>query len=267
MRSLIQLAGRIQRHRRRPPNEPNMLLLDIPIKYYLRAKADQPVYIKPGFESDHPTRPFRLSTYWLHELLKPEEYQTPSAIPRIAPRPTNRRDHKSSLTDLEQARMEASMLPGGPIVRDSRGRLNRPADLGRDEAAPGWEYARTMLTAILQQAQPFRDSSDIRTTNLVFLPDEEESRLVLHRIEDNHSSYSKKLYIPVEDSLCQTFPLNKGDCIGNWAEFDLIDLLREHSESLNIPLRHCAEKLATAEVTASEQGWNWNPQTGFSIKH
>src|SRR5690625_3176190 len=53
MRSFIQLAGRVQRHRRKVPNEPNMLLLDAPVKYFTQPNRSGSVYQKPGFEKEN----------------------------------------------------------------------------------------------------------------------------------------------------------------------------------------------------------------------
>ena len=75
MRSLIQLAGRVQRHRRKVPTAPNMLLLDAPIMYFLQQSRDEGIYRKPGFEKGRTGGPYRLTTPWLHDLLRPDEYQ------------------------------------------------------------------------------------------------------------------------------------------------------------------------------------------------
>lgn len=102
MRSLIQLAGRIWRHR--PPkalNSPNLSILNGNV-YALRGK---PVaYTKPGFESEK----FKLRYKNLERLLKPEQYQKISALPRITePSPLQ---WERNLVDLEHAHLGAKLF-------------------------------------------------------------------------------------------------------------------------------------------------------------
>lgn len=265
MRSLIQLAGRVQRHRRKAPAEPNMLLLDAPIKYFLRDSSDTPVYSRPGFESDSSTQSFRLNTPWLHDVLKPEEYQAPSAIPRIAPRPKENRNWRESLVDLEQERMAASMYPPLLPVATPR-RPHASTKLELDHAAPAWQYPQAMLTAVLPQQQPFRDASQ-RTTTLAFLPDEDEESLVLRRVEDNKNKRGEKLYVDVDENQHHKLLLKPADGIGSWGDFDLMALLQEQAENLDLSLSDCAKKMAVVEVLQSDQGWSWHPWLGFWKKH
>lgn len=265
MRSLIQLAGRVQRHRRKLPAEPNMLLLDAPIRHFLRAQANAPVYIKPGFERDTGLKPFLLATHSLTELLLPEEYQVPSAIPRIAPRPAAERSHKTSLVDLEQERMAASMYPRPPFVVSARGRGGSQEQLQQDEAAPGWQYAHAMLTGVLQQQQPFRDSASTPTTTLVFLPDEEEEILELYRVEDQ-GRRGEKLYVPVNESMRHNLTLQPAERVSCWGNFDLLTLLQGQAEAMEMELRKCAETMTVVEVLSNDAGWYYHEWLGFYKK-
>lgn len=265
MRSLIQLAGRVQRHRQQPPTAPNILLLDAPIKYFLRHRPDQPVFIRPGFESESTTRSFRLATPWLHELLRPEEYQFPSAIPRIEPRPIEQRDQKRSLVDLEHARIEAGMsaiaMPDASAPRRGRSAWKAPR-LEQDMAAPGWQFPDALLTAVLPQYQPFRGGTQKNVT-LVFLPDEEEEQLLLHRVEDGKSMRDEKLYVVVDESQRHDMAIQVAAGVSPWGELDLMGLLQEQAESLDTSLRSVAEKMAVAEVLPCDYGWQWHPYMGF----
>ncbi len=87
MRSLIQLAGRIQRHRQEPPTSENLLILSSNFKA-LKAARDKngnllPAYCNPGFEHEH----LRLRSHDLEDILQPAQYQQISALPRISPPP------------------------------------------------------------------------------------------------------------------------------------------------------------------------------------
>jgi CRISPR-associated endonuclease/helicase Cas3 len=266
MRGLIQLAGRVQRHRCKVPAEPNLLLLDAPINYFLQCRQGDAVYQRPGFEKGSVGGAFYLSSHWLHDLLRPEEYRVLSAIPRISPRPENERNQQGNLVDLEHARMTATMYPRSPQTASSR-RSVVSRGLERDEAAPVWQYANSMLTAVLPQQQPFRDSSGIRTDTLVFRPDDDEETLLLYRVEDDPSARGQKLYVLVDVSKRHDLPLQPAFGVSPWVNVDLMSLLREQAEAMDIPLDACAQKMATAEVLQSEQGWYWHPWLGFIKKN
>ena len=76
MRSLIQLAGRIHRHRNLEPKTENLLILS---KNFKVLQGKSLAYCKPGFETDK----HRYASHNLEELLKPESYQNINAAPRI----------------------------------------------------------------------------------------------------------------------------------------------------------------------------------------
>lgn len=263
MRSFIQLAGRVQRHRRKVPNEPNMLFLDAPVKYFTQPNRSGAVYQKPGFEKENGA--FSLSSYWLHDLLEEGDYKVLSAIPRIFPRPEDGWRIRENFVDLEHARMAAAMRPRTPQTATSRRRAYRPG-LERDEAAPAWQYPQAMLTGVLPQQQPFRDSSGMPTCTLVFLPDEEEESVELYRVEDDPAKRWGKLYVRVDSSERHDVPLQRASNVSPWGDFDLLTLLQVQAEALDIPIRACAEKMATVEVLNSNQGWYWHPWLGFMNK-
>lgn len=264
MRSLIQLAGRVQRHRRKVPKEPNMLLLDAPFRHF--EKPDALAYQKPGFEKDGFNGRYTLASHHLKDLLHPDEYQVLSAIPRIAPRPSAERKPQNNLVDLEQARIEASMIPGTQPVVSGRQRVV-VGGLEPDQAPPGWQYPQAMLSAVLPQQQPFRDSAGEKMVTLAFLPDEDEEHLLLHRVENHPSSRREQVHVLVNDSLRHDLALPVVEGISPWGGFDLMTLLREQAESLDMSLARCASKMAVVEVLDSTPGWYWHPWLGFWKKH
>lgn len=262
MRSLIQLAGRVQRHRGKRGEKPNVLVFDTNLRHFLSAKGpdDRPaaIFVRPGFEKEHVAadHPFRLVAHRLGKLMAPEEYRTLTALPRIRPRVCDDWRPKQRLVDLEQARMADCMLPSASDARDALAGLN---------AASGWQYPQAALTGVLSQQQPFRDDA-MPTLTLVFLPDEDEEHLVLHRVEDDKARRGRNLYIPIDHSQRHDVKLESGERIGPWGEFDLMALLAEQAEYLDLALHACAEKLATVAVPNSDQGWRYHPWLGFGKK-
>ncbi|KLD78543.1 type I-F CRISPR-associated helicase Cas3 [Xanthomonas hyacinthi] len=262
MRSLIQLAGRVQRHRGTPGTAPNVLIFDTNLRHFRQMGQDAPAFVHPGFEQAHGARTerFRLQTHRLGELLRADEYTTLTALPRIQPLPQAKQQPQHHLADLEHARMADSMLPK---PRTSVSTSARSAVMFPLDAACAWQYPQAALTGVLPQQQPFRDDP-MPSTTLVLLPDEEEERLVLHRIEEGAVRRDETLYTAVERSQRHDVPLNPGPRIAPWGEFDLMALLAEQAEHLDLSLQHCAERLATVEVPESKQGWMFHPWLGFA---
>lgn len=267
MRSLIQLAGRVQRHRRRSGEKPNVLIFDTNLRWFekgARRPDDTPaMFVRPGFEHERQKIGegiFRLTANRLGKLLVPEQYEQITAIPRVLPRAEHDWNPRRSLVDLEHARMAASMLPRShwPAVLTQ----SLTDALERDEAAPAWQNPLATLTGVLPQQQPFRHDPQ-RSETIVFLPDEDEERFVLHRIEEATSRHREALYVP-DQGRCYDVALEMGSRIGPWGEFDLMELLAEQAEHLELPLRRTAEKLASVEVPVSEQGWRYHSWLGFA---
>lgn len=80
MRSIIQLAGRVWRHRPdKVANEPNILLLQYNIRYFKHPNGKRPIFTHPGFE----TTLFKPPSYDLNELMTAEQLAQVDARPRI----------------------------------------------------------------------------------------------------------------------------------------------------------------------------------------
>lgn len=267
MRSLIQLAGRVQRHRGRLGDKPNILLLDRNIKALESKPAvpgedPAPVFIRPGFERDGSSgsRRFRLRYHRLSRLLSPEEYRTISALPRIRARPDAEWACGERLVDLEHARVAASLLPRDRLPASLA--CSESGRVERDEAAWSWLHPQVTLIGVLQQQQAFRDDPHPKVS-LVFLPDDEEQRLILHRI-DGGSMSAEKLYVRVDASMRHDVALALGQGIGTWGDFQLMELLAERAEAEDTTLWEVARKFASVEVPQSTQGWRWHPWLGFA---
>lgn len=267
MRALIQLAGRVQRHRGKPGDQPNMRVLERNLKSLEGGKLGNgdpaPAFIRPGFERQDDSRRFRLRTQRLSRLLCPDEYRTLTALPRIRPRPASEWSSRTRLVDLEHARIAAGMLPRQRLPASIAPASDAP--MQRDEASWCWQHPHASLTGVLPQQQPFREDT-LRTATLALLPDEDDGHLVLHRIENDPGRRGRNLYIPIERSLRHDLSLTIAERISAWGEFDMMTLLIEQAESLELPLRACAERLATVEVPENTQGWRYHPWLGFTKK-
>lgn len=263
MRSLIQLAGRVQRHRGQTPIEPNLLLFDHNLRHFANSQSTQPAYLHPGFEKagdSREARYFQLSSHDLNRLLDPVELQALTALPRVQPRPIAEWTPRQRLADLEHARTTASMRMGNRYDRAD------PPPLQRDQAFVCWNYPQAALTGVLPQQQPFRHDT-LEKTTLAFLPDVDEETLHLHRIENDPKQRGHSLYINVDQSQRHDVALTLGAGIAAWGDFDLMTLLAEQSDHLELPLPICAQRLATVQVPSNEAGWRWHPLLGFTKKN
>jgi CRISPR-associated helicase Cas3, subtype I-F/YPEST len=272
MRSIIQLAGRVQRHRRRPPASPNVVVLDTNLRALEHPGTDRPAFLRPGFEDGER---FLLTSHRLSVLWPDGDGWRIDAVPRIRPRPAEERRPRSNLVDLEHARMEAAMQPLPDVVppptqasgRRRPGAANAPSwNWQRDLAAPCWQFPQSGLLGVLPQHQPFREETAHQMT-LVFLPDDEEETLVAHRVEVGLEKAGKDPYV---EATVRHMTLGPACGVYAWGVMtlpQLLDRVRELAEAEDLPLRAAAARFTAVEVPGSERlAWCWDPWLGFTAQ-
>ena len=260
MRSLIQLAGRVRRHRSGAVGGVNMVVLDSNLRHF--KTPGQPAYEKPGFETAH--APFQLKSHYLHDLLSREVGKAVAwaidAQPRIA-LPADKLIPSRRWTDLEHARMHDSLLPKPPDTATP----THAACLHWHEPQP--DAPRSLwLTGLLPQFQRFRQD-DQKRDDVALLPDEEEETLQLHRVQDGERRY-EKVYVPIHQSLCHPVPAAQlaSPSVSPWPQVGLMEELAALAQAQGLSLEQCAQRYATASLPACAQGWCWHQQLGFNKK-
>ncbi len=242
MRSIIQLAGRIRRHRPGNCSSSNVLLLDTN-----RLALERPggaAFQRPGFESgSNPA--FRFASHRLTDLLRPDEYEILGAAPRIVQR--SALDPQHSLVDMEHMRLIACMLdlPG------VRGRSVRR-----------WWTTLSHYSGVEQRETRFRQDNEGRE-RFVLVPDESGEAFRFCRIEldgtetDQTNSRLKPL----------AFECSSG--VTPWGAADYLDELAVLAESMGMDAESCARRFGTTELPekGSEQGWRYHPVLGFRRFH
>ena len=257
MRSLIQLAGRVLRHRRKTIDSPNILIFEKNVK---AMEGRNPAYCKPGFENEG----FLLQSHSLKDILLEEEWSNIDARARIVER--EKLNPKTSLVDLEHDRLNKLMIPETDPIPAPRvpTRLSKIRGEGSSRlgAYSWWGYPKAMLTGILQEIYKFREDNRPHK-NMVLLPDEDEEDYVLSEIVEHDRKISN---IPVEKSLNHRIPDEKiqGERIHVWGETDYMSLLGESSLELGMNLRKCASRFGVVRLPSEEQGWRFHPALGFS---
>jgi CRISPR-associated endonuclease/helicase Cas3 len=267
MRSLIQLAGRVHRHRPEAVSIPNMLVFRHNLRHL--TQPGRAAFCKPGFETDDGA--FHLNSHDLDRLITPEQLAVIDARPRITASATL--EPQERLVDLEHARLLAQMLP---LRRSTPTRTlgNRArADQTVDEtsyslnAATWWHQAPqdALLTAALLQKQKFREELPPYDVTLALLPDEDGEKPVLHQVVDS-ARRGQSLYVPVDVSQCQHLPDSSvnGTRICTWGVTDYLASLAELASALDMPVRRCAERFGTLGIPPNETGWRYHPALGFA---
>jgi len=253
MRSIIQLAGRVRRHRPAPVETPNIALLDTNVSHL---KRNRPAFCRPGFETE---RYWPLVKHRLTTLLRNDEFEVIDSRPRLTP--AERLEPTQRLTDLEHARLAALMVEGAepmPPRRKRRGETQR-RDLG---AYLFYRPASITLSAVAIQHAPFRDD-DGQEFEFVLLPDETEEDYGFWRVDQE--GREQKL-TPVEselDRLSNAF--FEHPRIMPWNEPDYMAALAEQAEAMGLSIERCAERFGRIRLKTNyaPQGWHFHPALGF----
>ena len=233
MRSIIQLAGRVMRHRPQACERTNVVLLGSNLRAL--EHRGEAAYCRPGFENKH----WPLTSHQLAKLLTPEQYQHIDAAPRIAER--DPLDPANNLVDLEHARVRALMLDQS----------------SRDDTVPidYWWSTRVHLSAVLQQLQRFRKQDGPRAS-YVLMPDEDGEGWKFQRVER---------YVAPTDQhrLLHQHQLKPTTTIQPWPRIDYFKELDTLAEADGISLQRAALRYGTVELRELTQGWCYHPTLGF----
>lgn len=230
MRSIIQLAGRIRRHRRNPPSGVNLLLLKKNIK---GLEGKTPAFCRPGFEGA-----LALSSHDLGDLLTDEQLTPLDAAPRIRERDPLR--PSDNLVDLEHRALRNLMLGEDAGVTAYN--------------VPDWWRPAAYLSGILQKAQRFRKSEP--ESFFALLPDEDDpNEFVFHEYLDDWIPSNKRLK-PEASLTCPQ--------ISPWGPSDYCAELQALAERLEMDPLRCAKRYGTISMKPCDQGWLYSPSLGFS---
>lgn len=255
MRSIIQLAGRIKRHRNAPcpVDTPNIALLETNIKSR-RDGAGTPTFHHPGFEagSREGNARFLLISHTLSKILEPRQWQTPdsaariqASLPEILP--------SKNLVALEHARLAEVMLgehPDGEMLQESVERW--------------WQdHSRAQLSGLLQRKHPFRLDTRGRE-RYAFLPNEDGNDVGFYRLPDKFGlppTPCSKLLTWMDDS--EVFTGN----VKAWSMYPYLDSLQALAEAENMDISRCAYQYGTLDLPTPADGadpWRYHWALGMS---
>lgn len=262
MRSLIQLAGRVQRHRSTACTVPNMRVFDHNLRHF--REPGRPAFCKPGFENDQ----FALGSHDLSTLLSAPERHVIDARPRIVAVPDGQFQPAARLVDLEHARMRHTMLARLPGTHATPGRRERRSERTQPalNAATWWSMAPAdaLLTAVLPQQQPFRKDTlprvDLRLRPMDDSSDEYE---LIQLLDDGRG---KTPFVVVDQALNHRVADSDvaGVGIEAWGATNYMQALGELAAEMNLSLTECACRFGTVTLPKNDNGWRFHPALGFA---
>jgi CRISPR-associated endonuclease/helicase Cas3 len=266
MRSLIQLAGRVRRHRPllqgQKIDTPNIRVFQKNLKHYKNGgMLTKPCFTKPGFEH----KDFKLESHDLVELMR--HLLNPSnaeffinATPRLLAETELQATKK--LADLEHARMRDMMLP-------------RSSSTSALNAASNWHLPPqdASLTAILPRLQQFRyDASDDRNdVEFRLVPSDDGDDFVFERAFDQKGAKQCKEEIWVNQNTVLERIKDKevkGQGISAWCDTDYLQALSELADEMEKSPEECARRFGRVTLKEPKNGigtrWRFHPALGFT---
>lgn len=258
MRSIIQLAGRVRRHRPAPVQAPNIALLGTNVRHLKRV---MPAFSRPGFETE---RDWPLNSHQLVELLREAEIDHIDSRPRLLPGEVLEPAHK--LVDLEHARLAALMIEGADAApgRQRRRRRGESAQIHLG-AYLFYRPASMTLGALPIQHHPFREDNEPEC-EFVLLPDEAEEDYGFWRVEQD----GKEEKLTRVETELDRMPEDvfRQPLITPWNEPDYMAALADQAEAMDMELERCAQRFGRIRLKTNHApyGWHFHPALGFVKK-
>ena len=232
MRSIVQLSGRVLRHRDTLPGKPNVLLLE---KNYRGMTGKRPAFCRPGFE--HKDRP--LQTRKLSNNLLPEQYRVIDARPCLVPRPPLL--PTQNLADMEHREISLT--------------FDDPED-PRTPHALQWLKPHATLTGELQQRTPFRLSLKEDDYFLQLEEDDEEFTVMKWHETGEAKECNEIESIPLE--------LKSGNTI--WGHVSYTDAMNRLAQREDIEMEELSRIYGVFSLSQDKRTgrpWCYTPELGF----
>lgn len=234
LRSIIQMAGRVMRHRTLEElNHPNLILPEYNLKGFIgKSKI---VFSQPGYEGGA----YILDSKSLSKLLDESSLaKKVDASPRIQSSKTLR--PKEKLDDLEHQVLQDIM------TKQEYG----PASVN------GWIESAFYLSQLSQQCRPFRQSEHQETYKL-HINEDNELEMRFAQQEDKERG-KRPHHLKIEN-------LNKEDQARLWLNLDYRSLIEEYSQKLSYSIERTCEFLGEVRLADKygEREFSFIEQLGF----
>lgn len=236
MRSIIQLAGRVQRHRKAPATDANLLILQKNIK---GLKGAEVAFHKPGFESNE----YCLDSKDLSLTLDPHQYENITSKPRLSV--SDNMNYRNNLVDLEHVRLKSALLGDG----------------SNSFYASLWWKSNADWCGVMQQFSPFRKPNGADNEYIAYL---EADGNILQMYE--WPRQGELINIDRLDFERESFKIAGGNYI--WIEGDVTTEITKRAIKTKKSLREISLKFARITLRKLSTGKKWimNPFLGFYEK-
>jgi CRISPR-associated endonuclease/helicase Cas3 len=222
-RSIIQLAGRVLRHRELQPESANIALLQRNLKAFIQAE-DSLAYCQPGYESKNN----RLISHDLSELIPSELLAAINALPRIQTNAELQPDRR--LADLEHHCIQEL--------------LTSYQNIGA-EALQGWLQGYWCLTALPQYFNRFRESAEQQVLYLV--PNEKQGWEFVEKDSKGQTNPIEKRYH------IEHYELTKLEKSRWWLSRDYEALLENMAEQKELSIEKAALRYGEISVRITDK--------------
>jgi CRISPR-associated endonuclease/helicase Cas3 len=237
MRSIIQLAGRVLRHREQAPAKPNILLLS---KNY-KALASKPVcFERPGFES----KKLIMESHDLFKVLDEEQYREITAIQRITLSASYRSNENGAYQNLIE--LEHKALHGRLFDKETGARL--------------WWEKHPHWCGEVQRQQGFRDSKKDEAYFLWL--DNEDSKPIWKLKNENVTPPD------FGEPLSKINLLEQDECgagIDFWFKQDALAVYQQLAADFGLDLKEISRRFGEVRLTEygdTVQEYNYEPGMG-----
>ena len=224
MRSIIQLAGRVIRHREitEPLKYPNILLLNENVK---ALKGKKICFERPGFEMPN----LSLSSHVLLKNLDVDQYSSVNAIPRIeeiSSVSTNANGEYLNLNSLEHAALAWQLFTG-------------------EKKAKVWWANTPYWCGEVQRQQRFRDAKHDEPYYL-FVEDEYQTPK-WHWLNENSYPPTLTTETPIKIEILQY--LKMGSNINFWFDLDPFKIYSKLADDFSIELKEVSHRFGELRIT------------------
>jgi CRISPR-associated endonuclease/helicase Cas3 len=233
MRSLIQLSGRVQRHRKNEPITENVYIIS---KNFRALRGDKIAFYRPGFESENRM----LESHDLHKVLDREQYAAPNAKPSIQYPMGILKKPFSNLVAMEHAAYCEKLLG-----------MNEE----RNHAGLWWKSSATWCSEI-QRRQPFRSSS----------PDEAyclytEANMIKPVWKIKNERVYPVEYVEVSTIEAVDFKMGQGN--QGWFDMNISSRYKDLAERFDMSLERASRCFGEVRLRANQNGlWSYHPLLG-----
>lgn len=251
IRSLIQLSGRIRRHRPTPVTQANFVVLSNNLKGLVprwdHFGTPLPAYCHPGFER----KTLRLAKHDLRDILLPDLLANMTSIPRILQPKLTPSMMYHDLVAFEHVSLLKTLFPASPGAEADR--QGWPT-----EYAARWWLHDVSWCAEMQRRHPFRASRPDGLYCLV-IPDVDEDP-TFQRVNETTFPLG---YVVAENIKNDPVALAKGN--GFWFVLDALTVYQHYADEMAVSLNDFSYQFGEIRLPCQQHAttWHYHPAMGL----